>query len=83
LNYPVISYADIAERIGIKKATIHYHFSNKQDLVQAILQKYRKEFMNKLNQIDKLSINAEEKIFRFFQHCRKTLANYLELCYAR
>jgi TetR/AcrR family transcriptional repressor of nem operon len=79
-GYNAISYADIAERIGIKKASIHYHFSTKQDLVQAILQRYRKEFLNELDQIEKETINSEEKLFRFFQHYRETLANDSKLC---
>jgi TetR/AcrR family transcriptional regulator, transcriptional repressor for nem operon len=36
-GYNAISYADIAVKIGIKKASIHYYFATKQDLVQAIL----------------------------------------------
>jgi TetR/AcrR family transcriptional regulator, transcriptional repressor for nem operon len=79
-GYNAISYADIAERIGIKKASIHYHFSTKQDLVQAILQRYRKEFLNELDLIEKDTINSEEKLFRFFQYYRDTLANESKLC---
>jgi TetR/AcrR family transcriptional repressor of nem operon len=79
-GYNTISYADIAERIGIKKASIHYYFPSKQDLVQAILHRYRKEFLNELDQIDQISINSEEKLFRFFQHYRETLANDAKLC---
>ncbi|MBT2664290.1 TetR/AcrR family transcriptional regulator [Bacillus sp. ISL-4] len=75
LGYNAMSYADIAERIGIKKASIHYHFPTKQELVQAILHRYRKEFLNELDQIEQISINSEEKLFRFFQHYRETLAN--------
>ncbi|WP_264740049.1 TetR/AcrR family transcriptional regulator [Cytobacillus firmus] len=79
-GYNAISYADIAERVGIKKASIHYHFPAKLDLVQAILQRYRKEFLCELDRIEQLSINSEEKLFRFFQHYRETLANDSKLC---
>lgn len=79
-GYNAISYADIAERIGIKKASIHYYFPSKQDLVQAILHRYRKEFLNELDQIEQISINSEEMLFRFFQHYRETLANDSKLC---
>jgi TetR/AcrR family transcriptional regulator, transcriptional repressor for nem operon len=79
-GYNAISYADIAERIGIKKASIHYHFAAKQDLVQAILHRYRKEFLIALDQIEQISINPEEMLFRFFQHYRETISNDSKLC---
>lgn len=79
-GYNAISYADIAERIGIKKASIHYYFPTKQDLVKAILQKHRKEFSNKLDRIEQTSINSQEKLYRFFQQYRETIANNFELC---
>ncbi|WP_054957087.1 TetR/AcrR family transcriptional regulator [Paenibacillus dakarensis] len=79
-GYNAFSYADIAQRIGIKKASIHYYFPAKQDLVQAILHRYRKEFLNELDQIEQLSMNSEEKLFRFFQQYRETIANDSKLC---
>lgn len=79
-GYNAISYADIAERIGIKKASIHYYFPAKQDLVQAILQRYRKAFLNDLHQIEQLPINSEEKILRFFKQYREPLARDSKLC---
>ena len=79
-GYNAISYADIAERIGIKKASIHYHFPSKQDLVQAILKRYRKEFLHELDQIESEKVNSEEMLLGFFQHYRETLANDSKLC---
>lgn len=79
-GYNAISYADIAERIGIKKSSIHYHFPTKQDLVQAILQRYRKEFLNKLDQFEQISTNSKEMLFHFFQYYRKTIDSDSKLC---
>lgn len=50
------SYADIAEEIGIRKASIHHHFSSKAVLGVAIVQRYRETFNLYLEQI-----NSEEK----------------------
>lgn len=35
-----MSYADISNAIGIRKASIHYHFPTKDDLVAALLDRY-------------------------------------------
>ena len=34
------SYADLAEGVGIRKASIHYHFPKKSDLSLALIQRY-------------------------------------------
>ncbi len=39
-GFNAISYADIAERIGIRKASIHYHFPTKADLGEAVIHRY-------------------------------------------
>lgn len=38
------SYKDIADAVGIKKASIHYHFPNKEDLGIAIVEFWRSMF---------------------------------------
>ena len=40
-GYFGFSYADIAEVVGIRKASIHHHFPTKVDLVVATLREYR------------------------------------------
>jgi TetR/AcrR family transcriptional repressor of nem operon len=42
-GYNGFSYADIAEMVGIRKASIHHHFPTKVDLVRTLLQRYRAE----------------------------------------
>lgn len=40
-GYNGFSYADIADVVGIRKASIHHHFPNKVDLVKAIVTQHR------------------------------------------
>ena len=40
-GYNGFSYADISERVGITKATIHHYFPKKADLVTVLVQRYR------------------------------------------
>ncbi|MCK0208266.1 TetR/AcrR family transcriptional regulator [Starkeya koreensis] len=42
-GYNGFSYADIAEVVGIRKASIHHHFPAKADLVRALVARYRRE----------------------------------------
>lgn len=39
-GYAAFSYADLAETVGIKKASIHHHFPTKEDLGIAIVEDY-------------------------------------------
>ncbi len=40
-GYNGFSYADIADAIGIRKASIHHHFPTKAELVAALVDRYR------------------------------------------
>ena len=42
-GYNGFSYADIAESVGIRKASIHYYFPSKVDLASALVARYRQE----------------------------------------
>lgn len=42
-GYNSFSYADLAERVSISKASIHHHFPSKAVLVQTVISLYRQE----------------------------------------
>ncbi len=42
-GYNGFSYADIADVVGIRKASIHHHFPAKSDLVRTLVMRYREE----------------------------------------
>ncbi len=42
-GYNSFSYADLAERVDISKASIHHHFPSKAILVQTVVARYRQE----------------------------------------
>lgn len=42
-GYNGFSYADIAEVVGIRKASIHHHFPGKVDLVRTLVKEYRED----------------------------------------
>ena len=43
-GYSAFSYQDIADRLGIRKASIHYHFPSKTDLGTAVVDRYAARF---------------------------------------
>ncbi|MEM7029442.1 MAG: TetR/AcrR family transcriptional regulator [Chloroflexota bacterium] len=45
------SYADLATKLGIRKASIHYHFSSKNILLQSLIQNYHEQMMTMLNEL--------------------------------
>jgi TetR/AcrR family transcriptional repressor of nem operon len=42
-GYNGFSYADISEKVGISKASIHHHFPSKAELVEVVVKLYRQE----------------------------------------
>ncbi len=50
-GYNGFSYRDIAAEIGIKSASIHYHFPSKADLGVALVARYRNTFAAELERI--------------------------------
>lgn len=52
LGFDGFSYADLAEDVGIRKASIHYHFPSKADLSAAMMERYRVQFEQACADID-------------------------------
>lgn len=42
-GYSAISYQDISNEVGIRKASIHYYYPSKGDLAEAVVKRYRDE----------------------------------------
>src|SRR5262249_26520883 len=51
-GYAAFSYADLAEIIGIRKASIHHHFPTKEDLGEALVVAYTERIADALDRID-------------------------------
>ena len=51
-GYSSVSYQDIADAIGIRKASIHYHFPSKADLGETVIKQYNKSLLDQLEAVD-------------------------------
>jgi len=54
-GYHAVSYKDIGERLGIRNASIHYHFPGKTDLGAALVRRYRERLEQTLESLEALS----------------------------
>ena len=71
-GYSAFSYKDLAESVGIRTASIHYHFQAKADLGQAVVDRYREQLVTDLAKIDDTAKSAREKLEYFIAAYRET-----------
>ena len=48
-GYHAVSFRDLADELGIKSASVHYHFRRKEDLGKAVVERYSKRFFEALD----------------------------------
>lgn len=56
------SYADVAVTVGIKKASLHYHYPTKMDLGLALVERFSSNVLGYLDQIEKLNERSITKL---------------------
>ena len=61
-GFNAFSYAHIAAELGITKASLHYHFSGKAELGQALIARYAQRFALALEEIDSKATPAPAKL---------------------
>lgn len=59
-GYNGFSYADIAEVVGIRKASIHHHFPSKVDLVQTLVRRYLEDAVAGMTELERNVPGAPE-----------------------
>jgi TetR/AcrR family transcriptional repressor of nem operon len=71
-GYSAFSYADIAERIPLRKPSIHHHFPTKASLVVTVLQQYRGQLIRATERLDNEFSNPLDRL--------RSIANRWETC---
>lgn len=56
------SYADLADRVGVKAPSIHHHFAKKEDLLAAVANRYRLDFAADLSALDVEAPSAASRL---------------------
>ena len=72
-GYNGFSFRDIGEAIGIKSASIHYHFASKADLGTALVTRYRETFTKELAAIESQHETAPKRLKAFIDLFRRSL----------
>ena len=63
-GYNGFSYRDLAEHVGVKTASIHYHFPQKEDLLVAAVDDYTSRAMQAVRGIDE-SLPAQQRLHQY------------------
>ena len=64
-GYNAFSYKDLAEEVGIRTASIHYHFETKADLGLALMERYTDVLKGELQRIDRSGRSQKPKLKAF------------------
>jgi len=68
-----MSYKDIAEAVGIRKASVHTHFPKKDDLLAALLDRYNDRMNREIHKIVTSEKNSETKLRQYCEMYEATL----------
>lgn len=81
-GYNGFSYKDVAQALGIRTASIHYHFPTKADLGVKLVSRYRVRFREELAAIEAGEPVPDRRLIRFSELFRRTfeVGNRLCLC---
>jgi TetR/AcrR family transcriptional repressor of nem operon len=79
-GYNGFSYKDIAEALGIRTASIHYHFATKADLGVALAKRYRLRFREELDGVARGECDPARRLEKFAGLFRRTFEVENRLC---
>jgi TetR/AcrR family transcriptional repressor of nem operon len=65
-SYSAFSYQDIADALGIRKASIHYHFATKADLGVAVVERYTDRFGSALAALGEQPSRSSTQLLDFY-----------------
>lgn len=79
-GYNSFSFREISKVIGIKSASIHYHFPTKTDLGVAIAHRYTERFLEQLTLIKQEVAEPSERLSRYIALFRHALEQDQKMC---
>lgn len=79
-GYNAVSYREIAGEIGIKSASLHYHFPKKADLGEALVKRYAEQFETALNRNTEHLSAPSDKLAAFIDIYRAALTEDKLVC---
>ena len=60
-GYEAVSIRDICGEVGIKESTLYYHFKNKNDILDSLIEKFREHIDSLLVHVDEITAEPDQK----------------------
>ena len=60
-GYEAVSIRDICGEVGIKESTLYYHFKNKKDILDSLIEKFRSYIDGLLSHVDEITEEPAKK----------------------
>lgn len=79
-GYNAFSYADIADAVGIRKASVHHHFSTKGDLGEEVARRYRRRFAEALSEFEASTDDTVGRLERYADLYARQLSQHGRMC---
>jgi len=79
-GYHAVSFRELANDIGIKSASVHYHFPQKGDLGIALIERYSKRMFIELERRSAKSKKSEDRLSIFFDVYRDAFVGSNQVC---
>ncbi len=74
-GYNGFSYADIAEVVGIRKASIHHHFPSKVDLVRTLVLRYREDAKAGFAALERTASDPRDQLANYVSYWEKCITD--------
>ncbi|MCZ2498854.1 TetR family transcriptional regulator [Xylophilus sp. Kf1] len=79
-GYSGLNFRDLAAAVGVKSASVHYHFPTKADLGAAVARRYREDTARRLEALSDLSPDAGVALHDYPGIFRMSLESENRLC---
>ncbi len=79
-GYNGFSFREIADAVGVKSASVHYHFPTKGDLGAAVAHAYTEKFLFALGDPEAPTITPKKQIERYIETCRYAVVKQRKMC---
>src|SRR5215470_20293832 len=74
------STRDVADAVGIKAASVHYHFPTKADIGVAVTERYTDRFLETLGDPGRFTRDRRQVMRHYVETFRKALVRDRKLC---
>ena len=79
-GYHAVSFRELADELGIKSSSVHYYFRQKEDLGQALIERYRERFFAALEAELTGAEPPQERVRAFTRVYRQALISSDKIC---